>query len=523
MLRRLGTFQKVCFGTGNKLLMPALSPTMTSGNIAKWRVKAGDAIKEGDTIADVEDGRSTLPLKAVGKGVVAQIVASEGAKGVAVGAVIGYTVDSPEELAGFTSPAKNYPPHRLVGLPALSPTMSSGSIASYDVKEGSAVSQGDVICSIETDKATMAFEYQDEGYVAKILVPAGARDVPINTPLIITVKKKEHVEAFKDFVVQSETSSQTTTPKTVDEVPQPASARVQPVETANSKEEKKTERVPASPAARQALAKGGVDWRENRRAGSGPAGRVLLQDVPDLLNSENPPPPIARADFEEIPLSPMRRVIAERLLHSKRTIPHYYVSMDVRMDALLSLKKQIADQSGTRVSVTDLMLRAIGLAASEVPEANSQLEGEKLRRFPDCDVSLAVDIGDGLITPIIRATNRKSVTAIAREATDLIARAKARKLAPNEYQGGTFSLSNLGMMGVSSFAAVINPPQACILAIGKTEKRAMFDASAPQNLRWDETLTATLSADHRVVDGAAAARWMQAFKKYVENPFLMLL
>lgn len=568
--------RKGLFSVGKPLKMPSLSPTMTQGTIAQWKVAEGDKIEEGDALVDIETDKATMALESQETGVLAQIVVPNGSKDVNVGAVIAYTVKNAEELKKFTprdasaaaspspatqappptapqspqrssSPGKEYPPHKLVGLPALSPTMTSGNIVSYEVKVGDAISQGDSICSIETDKATVTFDYQDEGFLAKVLVPAGSKDVAIGTPLVVAVKKKEWVAAFDDFILEETKSAgnaeANARAKSTSAPAQPQSSTAPAATAPTASSQSRAAPTPAgstapsgrqsmSPAARTALKNGGVDLSQPQPLppGSGPQGRLILQDAQAFLASRaagspatTPQTETAPAGYEEIPVSGMRRVIAERLLHSKQTIPHFYLSADVRMDGLLALKRQIAEQGGTRVSVTDMLIKAIGLASAEVPEANAQLDGDRLRRFADCDVSLAVDIGDGLITPIIRAANTKSLAAISREAADLVARAKAKKLAPQEFQGGTFSLSNLGMMGVKHFAAVINPPQACILAVGATEKRAVFVADAPSQLRWEQTMTVTLSADHRVVDGAVGARWLQAFRKHVESPFLLLL
>lgn len=584
-VRNLIKLQRSFFSAGKKLLMPAFSPTMEAGKISSWVKKVGDKLEEGDEIAQIETDKATVALEADAIGYLAEIIVQAGAADVKVGATIGAVVKTAAELkdykpAGPSTPAPatpkpqahseskphaqadqnaqthnepkktdsaaaKLPPHTVYLMPMLSPTMETGTIGVLDVKEGDKVKEGDRLGSVETDKSPMDLDISQNGFIAKILVTPGQAGIKIGTALAVIVKKQEDIAAFKSF-----TASQASKPAEHSSAPKEApQAQSKPAEAPQSHASAETPsgKRPASPLAKKVAEKLGIDLSDAGLHGSGPNGRILAHDVESHRPAERKPAsaepknvapaheenksatpakpaaPVGTNHFEEVKASTMRTIVAKRLTESKQTIPHYYLEIEVKMASLLKMRKMVIEQSGKKVSVTDLLIKAVGAASSEVPEANWQFHGDSIRKFEDCDVSLAVDIGDGLITPIIRAANKKSLLQIAEESADLIARAKSKKLKPAEYQGGTIGLSNLGMMGVKNFSAVINPPQSSILAIGKTEKRPVFDEKAPNQFVWEDMMSVTLSADHRIIDGAIGAKWLQAFQKNIEKPFTLLL
>ena len=419
-----------------------------------------------------------------------------------------------------------------ITMPALSPTMEVGTLAKWLVKEGDKVSPGDVIAEIETDKATMEVESIDEGVVAKIVVAAGTEDVPVGQLIAVLAEEGEEVSAPK--AAKAEPKEAPKAPK-AEEKPQPAPEPVKaeapksaaPAPVATDSED----RVKASPLARRIAEAKGIDLGDVQ--GSGPGGRVVKADLDGGKPAVAAPAakvaaPAAPAAFDtEIPheavkLSNMRKTIARRLTEAKQTIPHIYLTVDIQLDALLKLRGELntaLEPRGVKLSVNDLLIKALAAALIEVPECNVSISGDQLFKYSRADISVAVSIPNGLITPIITGADAKSLSAIATEMKELAARAKEGKLQPNEYQGGTASISNMGMYGITQFDAVINPPQGMIMAIGAGEKRPYIvnDAIAIATV-----MSATGSFDHRAIDGADGARLMQAFKRLVENPLSLL-
>ncbi|XP_033236807.1 dihydrolipoyllysine-residue acetyltransferase component of pyruvate dehydrogenase complex, mitochondrial isoform X3 [Drosophila pseudoobscura] len=392
--------------------------------------------------------------------------------------------------------ARNYaslPEHLRVPLPALSPTMERGSIVSWEKKEGDKLNEGDLLCEIETDKATMGFETPEEGYLAKILIPGGTKDVPIGQLLCIIVNDQASVAAFKDF--KDDAPAAAPAPAAAAAPPPPAAAAPAPVAA-----------PPPAAAAAPAPA---------------PAGQK-----PAAAAKAAPAKAAPGARYKDIPVTTMRAVIAKRLLESKTQLPHYYVTVQCQVDNLLKFRAKVNkkyEKQGARVSVNDFIIKATAIASLKVPEANSAWMDSVIRQYDDVDVSVAVSTDKGLITPIIFGADRKGVLDISKDVKELAGKARANKLAPHEFQGGTISVSNLGMFGVNQFCAVINPPQSCILAIGTTTKQLVLDPDSPKGFKEVNLLTVTLSADHRVVDGAVAARWLQHFRDYIEDPQNMIL
>jgi pyruvate dehydrogenase E2 component (dihydrolipoamide acetyltransferase) len=420
-------------------------------------------------------------------------------------------------------------------MPALSPTMTEGSLARWLKAEGDAVKSGDVLCEIETDKATMEFEAVDEGVLGKILVAGGTSGVAVNTPIAVLLEEGEDASSIVVSVAQAPTPA----------LPQQSRGGAIPSPPAQGggggREGGSGDRVFASPLARRIARDGNVDLAAV--TGSGPHGRIVKADVEAAMagggarvaapapaaaapSAPKPAPAPVAANpfgpaFEEIPNSSMRKVIARRLTEAKSTIPHFYLTIDCELDALLKVRSDLNGRSDAyKLSVNDFVVRAVALALKKVPAANASWGEEAIRRYTDVDVSVAVATPSGLITPIVRHADHKGLADISNEMKALAAKARDNKLKPEEFQGGGFTISNLGMFGIKEFAAIINPPQGCILAVGAGEQRPVVRNGA---LAVATVMTCTLSVDHRVVDGAVGAEFLAAFKTLIEDPLSMLL
>ncbi len=454
-----------------------------------------------------------------------------------------------------------------ITMPALSPTMEEGNLAKWLVKEGDHISPGDVIAEIETDKATMEVEAVDEGTVAKIVVPAGTEGVKVNALIAILAGDGEDVAAAAKGGNGAAAKAEAAPAK-----PESAKAEAAKAESAKAEAPKQQstadtakpapataangsgERTFASPLARRIAKEAGVDV--SAVAGSGPHGRVVKSDVeaaiarggakaaPSAAAKAAPAPAAPKpmsddavlklfeeGSYELIPHDNMRKTIARRLVEAKSTIPHFYLTLDCELDALLKLRQQLndaapvrktdkGDQPAYKLSVNDLVIKALALALRDVPAANVSWTDANMVQHKHADVGVAVSIPGGLITPIVRRADEKSLSAISNEMKDLAARAKTRKLKPEEYQGGTTAVSNLGMFGIKDFSAVINPPHATILAVGAGEERAVVKKG---EITVATVMSVTLSTDHRAVDGALGAELLGAFKRHIENPLGMLV
>ncbi|KQO53809.1 pyruvate dehydrogenase complex dihydrolipoamide acetyltransferase [Methylobacterium sp. Leaf85] len=463
-------------------------------------------------------------------------------------------------------------------MPALSPTMEKGNLAKWLKKEGDAVKSGDVLAEIETDKATMEVEAIDEGILAKIVVAEGTADVPVNDLIAIIASEGEDpktvgtagdggakAEAPKADAPKSDTPALNTTPgdghksyARVDAAPDGAKPDAAPQAGQGG-------RIVASPLARRIAKLEGIDL--SAVSGSGPHGRVIERDVRAAIASGSAkagapkaaapaaapapapapaaptPAPKAAAQglttdqvrgfyqkgtFEEVPLDGMRKTIAKRLTEAMQVAPHFYLTVDCELDALMALREQLNKSAGTtkdgkplfKLSVNDFVIKAMGLALMRVPAANAVWAEDRILRFNNAEVGVAVAIDGGLFTPVIRKADQKTLSTISNEMKDFAGRARAKKLKPEEYQGGVTSVSNLGMFGIKHFTAVINPPQSSILAVGAGEKRVVVKDGAPAVV---QVMTATLSCDHRVLDGALGAELISAFKNLIENPMGMLV
>ena len=432
-------------------------------------------------------------------------------------------------------------------MPALSPTMEEGTLAKWLVKEGDEVKSGDILAEIETDKATMEFEAVDEGKIAKILVPEGTDGVKVGAPIAILAGEGEDISAAapKADTAPTEAPKAAAPGPKADETPKSAPVQA-PVETPAAPPQPAAapraegDRLKASPLARRLAQAQNIDL--NAVQGSGPGGRIVRADV-DAAVGKAPaaapagaptaapaigghavlPGPMEQAiPHEAVKLTNIRKTIARRLTESKQQIPHIYLTVDIQLDALLKLRGELnagLESRGVKLSVNDLLIKALAQALIEVPECNVSFAGDQLFKYSRADISVAVSIPAGLITPIIVGADTKSVSAISTEMKDLAGRAKEGKLQPQEYQGGTASLSNMGMYGIKQFEAVINPPQGMIMAIGAGEKRPYV---INDSLQIASVMSATGSFDHRAIDGADGAKLMQAFKRLVENPLGML-
>ncbi|QNP80630.1 pyruvate dehydrogenase complex dihydrolipoamide acetyltransferase [Agrobacterium tumefaciens] len=440
-----------------------------------------------------------------------------------------------------------------ITMPALSPTMEEGNLAKWLVKEGDKVAPGDVIAEIETDKATMEVEAVDEGIVAKLVVAAGTDAVKVNALIAILAAEGEDVAEAAKGGNAAPAPSQAKAEALKEEKTEAAPVKAEQAAAASTPAPvaKSGERIFASPLARRLAKEAGLDL--TAVSGSGPHGRIVKTDVEKAAASGGakaapaaaasagaPAPALAKGpsdeavlklfepgSYELVPHDGMRKVIAKRLVESKQTVPHFYVSVDCELDTLLALRAQLnaaaPEKDGKpayKLSVNDMVIKALALALRDVPDANVSWTESNMVKHKHSDVGVAVSIPGGLITPIIRKAEEKSLSTISNEMKDYGKRAKERKLKPEEYQGGTTAVSNMGMMGVKSFSAVINPPHATILAVGAGEQRAVVKNG---EIKIANVMTVTLSTDHRCVDGALGAELIGAFKRYIENPMGMLV
>ncbi|MDP2204813.1 MAG: pyruvate dehydrogenase complex dihydrolipoamide acetyltransferase [Alphaproteobacteria bacterium] len=427
-------------------------------------------------------------------------------------------------------------PHNIL-MPALSPTMTEGKLAKWVKKEGDKVKAGDVIAEIETDKATMEVEAVDEGILAKIVVPAGTDGVKVNSLIAMLLEEGEDASALKSAPAAE-------APKTVTPANQPAAEATKPAPSmavATPAQVKSSGRVFASPLAKRIAKEKNIDLSAVK--GSGPHGRIVKADLDKVPAGVSAPKAAAAsggsftpaassvnaqalADAYGIPytLTPnsgVRKVIARRLSESKQTVPHFYLTIDCELDALLTLRKQLNDSTeGLKISVNDFIIKATAVALQKFPAANVSWTDDNIVQYTRADVSVAVATPNGLITPIIVDAANKSLKVISSEMKDLGARAKEGKLKPQEFQGGTISVSNLGMFGISQFSAIINPPQAAILAVGAGQERVVAKNG---QMAVANVMTVTASFDHRAIDGAVGAEYLQVFKKLIENPIGLLL
>jgi len=428
-------------------------------------------------------------------------------------------------------------------MPALSPTMEEGTLAKWHVKEGDAVASGDILAEIETDKATMEFEAVDEGTIGKIVIAEGSEGVKVNAVIAVLLEDGESADDIGDTSAAAPAAESTAAPSAAAPAAAPAAT------PAPAAPQKDGNRVFASPLARRIAADKGVDLAA--LSGSGPHGRIVKADVEAAQpGAQAAPAAAAKADapkaaapaamasgpstdavlkqyadrpYEEVSLDGMRKTIAARLTEAKQSVPHFYLRRDIQLDALLKFRSQLNKQlepRGVKLSVNDFIIKACALALQQVPEANAVWAGDRTLQFEKSDVAVAVAIEGGLFTPVLKDAEMKSLSALSAEMKDLAGRARDRKLAPHEYVGGSFAISNLGMFGIDNFDAIINPPHAAILAVGAGTKKPIVGEDG--ELTVGTVMSTTLSVDHRVIDGALGANLLNAIKENLENPMTML-
>ena len=421
-------------------------------------------------------------------------------------------------------------------MPALSPTMEEGTLAKWLVKEGDKIQSGDLIAEIETDKATMEFEAVDEGIIGKLLVSEGSEGVKVNSPIAVILDDGEELKVNEtaDLVVDTEHTKLEITKEEVVENKEPSMNVIQNSNT----------RIFATPLARRLAREKGVDL--GNISGSGPHGRIVKTDILDVnvssvdtnqVSLKNPvlKTNVQQADgssitnlyadreFKEIPLNSMRKTVASRLTEAKQNIPHFYLRKEARIDELLQVRARLnahLAEKNNKLSINDFIIKSCALALQSVPTANAIWAEDKILQLKPSDIAVAVSVEDGLFTPIIRDADTKSLSNISKEMKDLAEKARSKKLAPIEYQGGSFSISNLGMFGVDNFDAVINPPHGAILAVGRGLQKPIVNED--ETISVANLMSLTLSVDHRVIDGALGAKLLQSITKYLEDPILML-
>lgn len=410
-------------------------------------------------------------------------------------------------------------------MPIVFPDMEEGAIVTWFKNEGDSIKEGDVIAEIETDKAMVELEATDAGILGKIVVPAGSGLIPVETPIAILLEQGEDPAVLKEVnesaIAPAETNSSNTEAKN-----NLATTREEAVTTSNDAV-RPAGRIVSSPSARQLARQADIDLATVN--GSGPNGRIIKSDVESAI-SKSASAASGTATQEsgvgwlDKPHSAMRKAVAERLLESKQSIPHAYVTIDCKLDELLALRKELnaskaSSEGAGKVSINDFVIRAVALALKEQPQANASWSETAMRIYQDIDISVAVATEHGLITPVVKQADKKELASISKEVKELVGRAQIGKLSPSEYQGGTFTVSNLGMYGVKNFNAIINPPQSCILAFGAAEPRAVVEEG---EVKIATMVTCTFSFDHRVIDGAVCAQLAAAFKRCIENPELIL-
>ena len=421
-------------------------------------------------------------------------------------------------------------------MPALSPTMEEGTLAKWLVKEGDKIQSGDLIAEIETDKATMEFEAVDEGIIGKLLVSEGSEGVKVNSPIAVILDDGEELKVNEtaDLVVDTEHTKLEITKEEVVENKEPSMNVIQNSNT----------RIFATPLARRLAREKGVDL--GNISGSGPHGRIVKTDILDVnvssvdtnqVSLKNPvlKTNVQKADgssitnlyadreFKEIPLNNMRKTVASRLTEAKQNVPHFYLRKEAKIDELLQVRARLnahLAEKNNKLSINDFIIKSCALALQSVPTANAIWAEDKILQLKPSDIAVAVSVEDGLFTPIIRDADTKSLSNISKEMKDLAGKARSKKLMPSEYQGGSFSISNLGMFGVDNFDAVINPPHGAILAVGRGLQKPIVNED--ETISVANLMSLTLSVDHRVIDGALGAKLLQNITKYLEDPVLML-
>ena len=546
------------------ILMPRLSDTMTEGVIAAWHKKVGDKVKKGDLLAEVETDKATMELESYKDGTLLHIGIEKGGKlqvndllaiignpGEDVSSLIG---GGGQKAAASAAPAKTAAPEpakaeqpaakstgetldlasmqEVILMPRLSDTMTEGVIAGWHKKVGDAVKKGDLLADVETDKATMELESYKEGKLLYIGAQKGDK-VPVNALLcIIGDEKKVDVEKIVAAAKGGATStSGGASPKSQPEAAaqtQTASAQTATAAPAASNE---NGRVVASPLAKKLASEKGIDI--NKVAGSGDGGRIIKRDIDNYVPATGggqaaekagqpgkAPAVAGQVSFEDVPVSQMRKVIAKRLSESKFTAPEFYLTMEINMDKAVESRAKLNDISPVKISFNDMVLKACALALKQHPKVNSSWQGDTIRVNHHVNIGVAVAVEEGLLVPVVRFADQKSLSTIAGEVKDFAKKAKDKKLQPSDWEGSTFTISNLGMFGIEEFTAIINPPDSCILAIGAINQVPIVKDG---QIKIGNIMKVTLTCDHRVVDGASGAAFLQTLQGLLEEPLRMLV
>jgi pyruvate dehydrogenase E2 component (dihydrolipoamide acetyltransferase) len=547
------------------ILMPRLSDTMTEGVIAEWHKKVGDPVKKGDLLAEVETDKATMELESYKDGTLLHIGVDKGGK-LQVNdllAVIGKpgediseilkeqgqgaaaepkenkelpkeSIKQEQQQPATTNPVDISKMDEVVLMPRLSDTMTEGVIASWNKNVGDDVKKGDVLAEIETDKATMELESYKNGKLLYIGAQKGEK-IAVNALLCIIgdaakVDVNAVVAAAKGGASKPEASNEKPAAASPKKEAQPATAvqQTQNIKTEISDQSSGNGRMKVSPLAKKLAAAKGIDISQVH--GSGDGGRIIKSDIDKFSGAPSTPgkvstlpvfaPVAGEEGYTDINNSQVRAIIAKRLAESKFSAPHFYLTMEINMDNAISARTQLNEVSPVKISFNDLVVKAAALALRQHPAVNASWMGDKIRRYHHIHIGIAVAIEDGLIVPVIRFADQKLLPQIAAESKELSGRARNKKLQPNEFTGNTFTISNLGMMDIDEFTAIINPPDSCIMAVGRIKEIVV---KKPEGFGVSNVMKITLSCDHRSVDGATGAAFLQTFKKYLENPVMMLL
>ncbi|HQX97594.1 MAG: pyruvate dehydrogenase complex dihydrolipoamide acetyltransferase [Chitinophagaceae bacterium] len=544
-----------------KILMPRLSDTMTEGVIAAWHKKVGDKVKKGDLLAEIETDKATMELESYKDGTLLHLGGDKGAKiqvdellaivgndGEDISSLVSSSASLPKEAAKTEQPApkketaqpttKDQPAQssldiskmdEVVLMPRLSDTMEEGVISSWHKNVGDTVKKGEVLADIETDKATLELESYKNGTLLHVGAQKGEK-IPVNGLLcIIGEKGKVDVDAIIAAAKGGGVSSQ---PAPAESPKAEATETVQPAaQTAATSSSSSSDngRVKASPLAKKLAAEKGIDIGSIN--GTGDGGRITKADIDNYKASSSGKPAATTAvapiftgsteeGFTDIPNSQIRNIIAKRLGESKFSAPHFYLTMEINMDNAMAARVQLNEVSPAKISFNDMVVKATALALRQHPAVNASWLGDKIRRYNHIHIGIAVAIEDGLIVPVVKFADQKTLPQIAAESKELAGKAKNKKLQPNEFSGNTFTISNLGMMDIDEFTAIINPPDSCIMAVGRIKEIVVKKADG---FGTSNVMKVTMSCDHRSVDGALGAAFLQTFKKYLENPITMLL
>jgi pyruvate dehydrogenase E2 component (dihydrolipoamide acetyltransferase) len=540
--------------------MPKMSDTMEEGVIASWLVKEGDTVKSGDILAEVETDKATMELESYDDGTILYIGVKEG-DAVPVDGVLAIIGGKGEDIKGLLEEAKGGGPAEsedkkeekkaeksdtsekidasdvkanVITMPKMSDTMTEGTIAGWLKKEGDEVSSGDILAEVETDKATMELEAYEDGTLLYI-GPKEGESIPVDGVLaIIGEKGADYEKLLKAHEQKAGGDEEEEAPKEAQPEPQPSGATAKDVqpEPAPASDES-GDRIKASPLAKKIAGDMGYDISKIK--GSGDNGRIIKRDVENYKPEQAPAAPqaekgaaapvqlpqvVAEEQFEEKNVSQMRKTIAKRLAESKFTAPHFYLTMEIDMDKAITARKSMNEVSPVKISFNDLVIKAAAAALRQHPRVNSSWRGDKVRYNKHVHIGVAVAVEEGLLVPVVRFADNKTISHISAEVKQLGEKAKTKQLQPNEWEGNTFTISNLGMFGIEEFTAIINPPESCIMAVGGIKETPVVkDGQVVPGNR----MKVTMSCDHRVVDGATGAAFLQTFKQLLEDPVRILI